>query len=359
MKTDSRLNKLRQQIAEKGLDGIFISQPENRRYLSLFDGSAGYLLLTADKAVLATDFRYTEQAQRQSTGYEIFRVTGALSDWFIKLVGDLNLKTLGFESGDVTFAFYRQLTETLKKAGLELKLLPTDGIIESLRAVKDPEEIEMITQAVDVSDAAFEHITRYIREGMTEKDIAWELEKFMREHGSQSMPFDIIVASGPNGAMAHHKPSDRAIKEGEPIILDLGARCNGYASDLTRTVWVGKPDNNLKKVYDIVLGAQLTALAIIQEGMTGKEADNLARIVIQEAGYAEAFGHGLGHGVGLATHELPRLGITSTDKLVNCMVFTIEPGIYLSGWGGVRIEDTVVMENGKARAISKARKVYQ
>ncbi|MBI2831658.1 MAG: aminopeptidase P family protein [Chloroflexi bacterium] len=359
MKTDNRLQKLRQRMAEKELNGIFISHPENRRYLSLFDGSAGYLFITQQKAILATDFRYIEQAEKQASGYEIFRVTGQMPEWFPKLLGDFNLNILGFESGEVTFALYRQLTEILSKIESKLKLVPTDGIVETLRAVKEPEEIEMITQAARLSDAAADYISGEIREGMTEIELAWELEKFMRERGSQAMPFEIIIASGPNGAMAHHKPSEYAIKAGEPVILDLGARCGGYTSDLTRTVWLGAPDDKLKKVYDIVLGAQLTALAVIQEGMTGAEADNLARTVIQEAGYAEAFGHGLGHGVGLATHELPRVGAGSPDKLENGMVFTIEPGIYLSGWGGVRIEDMVVMENGKARAISGARKTQK
>jgi len=228
--------------------------------------------------------------------------------------------------------------------------------VESLRAIKEPEEIELITKAVEISDSAVEYIKDVIHVGMNEKELAWEIEKFMRENGSQSLPFDIIVASGPNSALPHAKPSSRAIQPGEPILIDIGARIGGYASDLTRTICLGTPDKAFNKIYDIVLGAQLTAIAMIKENMTGEEADSLARVVIEEAGYNEAFGHGLGHGIGLAPHELPRLGPNSSERLVDGMVFTIEPGIYLSGWGGVRIEDVVIMENGKLRVITKAKK---
>jgi len=235
--------------------------------------------------------------------------------------------------------------------------VPTNGLVESLRAIKEPEEIEIITKAIEISDSAVEHVKEIIHIGMSEKEIAWEIEKFMRENGSQSLPFDIIVASGPNSALPHARPSSRAVQSGEPIVIDIGARIDGYASDLSRTICPGTPDKTFNKVYDIVLGAQLTAIAMIKEGMTGEEADSLARVVIEEAGYGEAFGHGLGHGIGLAPHELPRLGLNSSENLVNGMVFTIEPGIYLTGWGGVRIEDVVVMEDGKLRVITRAKKI--
>ena len=164
------------------------------------------------------------------------------------------------------------------------------------------------------------------------------------------------MASGPKAALPHARPSARTIQEGEPVLMDIGARINGYSSDITRTICLGQPDDNFKKVYDVVLGAQMTALELIKEGMTGEQADNLARAVIAEAGYAEAFGHALGHGVGLAAHEAPRLGPGAKDELVSGMVFTIEPGVYLPGWGGVRIEDLVVLQDGKLRVLSKARK---
>jgi Xaa-Pro aminopeptidase len=209
---------------------------------------------------------------------------------------------------------------------------------------------------VEITDDAFEYVSGIIDVGMSEEAVAWEIEKFLRENGSQAVPFDIIVASGPNSALPHAKPSPRPICAGEPVVIDIGARVGGYSSDLSRTICLGSPDDTFNKVYDIVLGAQLAALAIIKQGMTGDEADRLARTVIEEAGYGEAFGHGLGHGIGLASHEQPRLGPKSSERLTDGMVFTIEPGIYLAGWGGVRVEDVILMEEGKVRVMSKARK---
>jgi len=357
MKTNNRLQKLRQNFAEKNIDAIFVSQPENRHYLSGFDGSSGFLLITAQKAILATDFRYIEQAGAQAPDYEIFRITNNITDWFPNLVDGQRIKRLGFEAGHITFTMHHQLRDILNEKQLLLKLVPVNGLIESMRAVKEPEEIELIKKAAAISDAAYEYIEGMIQAGMTEKHVAWEIEKFLRENGSQPIPFDIIVASGPNSALPHAKPSERTINSEEPIVIDMGAKFDGYASDLSRTICLGIPDDNFKKVYDTVLDAQLTAMSIITEGMRGEQADSSARAVIEQAGYAEAFGHALGHGIGLASHESPRLGPGSVEPLTSGMVFTVEPGIYLPGWGGVRIEDTVVMENGKAKLISKARKV--
>ena len=347
---------MRQRLVEKELDGILISQPENRYYLSGFDGSAGLLLITAKGAFLATDFRYTEQAKTQAPDYEIFRITNEVATWFPELIAGLNLKRLGFEAEHVSLAMYRRLTEALNKAQSPLRLAPMNGLVESLRAIKESEEVELITKAVAISDSAVEHIKDIIQVSMSEKEVAWEIEKFMREKGSQSLPFDVIVASGSNAALPHAKPSSRNIQSGEPIIIDIGARIGGYVSDLTRTICLGTPDDIFNRVYDTVLGAQLVAMATIKEGMTGEEADRLARVVIEEAGYGEAFGHGLGHGIGLAPHEQPRLGPNSSENLVNGMVFTIEPGIYVTGWGGVRIEDVGIMEVDKIREITKAKK---
>lgn len=357
MSISSRLQKLRQQLTEKELETILISQPDNRYYLSGFDGSSGYLLITPKNTMLATDFRYTEQARRQAPEFEIIRITNDFADWFLEMAAGFSLRAVGFEACHITFAQYRQLTDALYKVQSQIKFIPLDGLVESLRAIKESEEIDFISRAVDISDNAFEYIHRTISNGMSEKEIAWEIEKFMHDNGSDGIPFDIIVASGPNSALPHARPSQRTIKSGEPIIFDIGAKYGGYSSDLSRTICLGTPDDTFTRVYDTVLGAQLTALAIVKEGMTGDEIDKLARVVIEEAGYGEAFGHALGHGVGLAPHEQPRLGPKSSDRLVDGMVFTVEPGIYLAEWGGVRIEDIAVIEDGKARVISKARKV--
>ncbi|MFC1964039.1 M24 family metallopeptidase [Chloroflexota bacterium] len=352
---NNRLSRLREELARKEIGAFLVSQPENRYYLSGFDGSAGYLLITADRAVLATDFRYVEQAKNQAPGFTIFKMTGEMGKWLPELANDCKEEKIGFEAGDITFKTYRQMSQILKGQGTGL--VPLEGLVESLRAVKETGEFEFITRAAEIADRAFEHIADTIQPGMTEKDAAWAVEKFLRENGSQRLPFTIIVASGPNAALPHATPTDRAIGKGEPVVIDLGARCGGYCSDLTRTICLGSPDETFRKVYDIVLGAQLTALAIIKEGITGEEADSLARTVIAEAGYGEAFGHALGHGVGLSPHEMPRLGPAAQDKIVSGTVFTVEPGIYLPVWGGVRIEDLACMEDSKVKIISKARKV--
>ncbi len=357
MRVNNRLQKLRRKLVEKKVDAIFISQPENRHYLSGFDGTAGFLLITSRKAILATDFRYTEQAGTQAPEYEIFRITNNTTDWFPGLVAGLARKRLGFEAGNITFARHHQLRDALNKKKIPTRLVPLNGLVESLRAIKEPDEIERIKKAAEISDTAYAYMEDIIQAGMTEKQAAWEIEKLLRENGSQPVPFDVIVASGPNSALPHAKPTERVINLGEPIVIDMGAKFDGYSSDLSRTICLGTPDDTFKKVYGVVLDAQLTAVSIINEGMTGERADRSARTVIERAGYGENFGHALGHGIGLAPHESPRLGPASTETLTSGTVFTVEPGIYLPGWGGVRIEDTVMMVNGKAKLISNARKV--
>ncbi|MBN1863203.1 MAG: aminopeptidase P family protein [Dehalococcoidales bacterium] len=357
MSLETRRERLRQQFAEKEIDGLLVSQPANVRYLSGFDGSAGYLLITAQDAILATDFRYLAQAARQAPGFQVFRTSGAIDNWFPELTSGLKVKQLGFEAGHVTFSLYGKLSGILSKARLPLRLTPVEGLVETLRAIKEPEEIELITRAAAISGAAFEYAETIIRPGASEQEIAWEIERFMRERGSEALPFEVIVASGPNSALPHAKPSPRKLAPGEPVVIDIGARVSGYGSDLSRTVCPGDADEQFNRVYDTVLGAQLAAIAMIREGMSGEEADRIARIIIEEAGYKEAFGHALGHGIGLNPHEAPRLGPNAAEPLASGMVFTIEPGIYLDGWGGVRIEDTVVLENDKIRVISSSRKV--
>lgn len=348
-----RLERLRQRLGEEGLDAILISQVENRRYLSGFTGSAGYLFISQRSTILATDFRYVEQAKSQATGFDIVQIEGELPKWFSDLASPLKVKKIGFEANDLSVATYRKL---VANAG-ENEVVPTEEVVESLRAVKDAEELDLITRAVEISDAAFEEMTSMIHPGMTEKEVAWELEKLLRERGSESVPFNLIVASGPNSALPHHQPTDRVIHPSEPVLIDIGARFQDYSSDLSRTICLGYTDERFEKIYDLVLGAQLTAIATIGEGMSGEQADSLARMVIEQGGYGENFGHGLGHGIGLAAQEAPRLRRGSASTLADGMVFSIEPGIYISGWGGVRIEDVVVLEQGRVRVLSKAKKV--
>jgi len=352
-----RLEKLRQTLTENKLDLMLVSTPENRRYLSGFTGSAGYLLISPKEAILATDFRYVEQASIQAPDFQILRIGGDY-DWFPKAVSEVGTRRVGFESQHVTVAQFQQLKEAL--GGLPKSnhpsLVTTSGLVEGLRAVKDADELALMQQAIDIADQAFVTVASNLRPGLTERQVAWELEKTMRELGADGPSFETIVAAGPNGALPHHRPTDTPIQQGEPIVIDMGARYRGYCSDMTRTVCLGNGSDTFRKVFDTVLTAQETAIATIQAKMTAGEADSLARNIIQEAGYGDAFGHSLGHGIGLAVHEFPRVGPNSSAVLEEGMVFTVEPGIYLSGWGGVRIEDMVVLEKGRTRVLGKAPK---
>jgi Xaa-Pro aminopeptidase len=354
MQINKRIAKLRQILDEKTVDAILISQPENRYYLSGFRGSAGYLFITQKKMVLATDFRYVEQVKRQAPDFTLFQISGSMNNWFPEIVNGLRIKKLGFESADISFERYQNISGTIEKTGIQVQLVPLTETVETIRAVKDEEEIACIERAAEISDKGFKYISQIIKAGMTELELAWELEKCMREAGSESMPFEIIVGSGPNAALPHAHPSGRVIKEGEPIVIDFGASIEGYCSDITRTICVGTPDDTFKKIYRIVLDAQMNAISRIVDGTTGAEADRFARSIIEDAGYGETFGHSLGHSLGLAAHEKPTLNRISEEILTENMVFTIEPGIYLPGWGGIRIEDTVMIKNGKISVISQS-----
>ncbi len=354
--TANRLNRLRSVLSEKELDAILISTPENRQYLSGFVGTAGWLLISHENAILATDFRYTEQAANQAPDFEVLQVAGW--NWLVEQLEKIGPARVGFESQHVTMAVYRRIVSAIRDMdeGKRPTLVATSNLVETIRAVKDAHELTMLQSVIDISDRAMEAVTPTLQAGQTEREISWMMEKAMREFGAESLSFDTIVASGPNGAMPHHRAGDRPVQEGEPIVIDMGAKLNGYCSDITRTVCIGQPDEQFRKIYNIVLGAQLTAIATLKPSLNGEEADNLARNVLDEAGYKKYFGHSLGHGIGLAVHEFPRVGPTSPDILEESMVFSVEPGIYLSGWGGVRIEDLVVLEGEGARPLSKARK---
>jgi len=338
------------------LDALLVSQQENCRYLSGFTGSSGCLLISDSHALLATDFRYIEQAKEEAPDYEITQVKGDLSDWLPRLVSDLGWRKLGFEANHVSFATHHKLSEAIEAKQLDLELIPTASLVERLRSIKEPEELVLIGKAIELTDAAFEHAKSTIHPDITEMEAAWEIESFLRQGGSEGIPFEIIVASGSNSALPHAKPSGRTIQSGEPVLIDMGARINGYCSDFSRTLCLGKPDKNLLGIYDIVLKAQLAAIEGIESGMNAPQADALARSVIEKSGYGDAFGHSLGHGVGLEVHEYPALSSNSSDLLLDGMVFTIEPGIYMAGWGGVRIEDMVILEKGKVKVLTRSKK---
>ncbi|MDP6101294.1 MAG: Xaa-Pro peptidase family protein [Dehalococcoidia bacterium] len=348
----NRLEQLRSQLVGEGLDALLVSGCENLNYLSGFTGSAGFLLISPTRAILATDFRYIEQAKVQAPLFEVTEVRGEPHQWLPGLVAKVGSDALGFEARDITVAAYRKIEAALVREEVGLKLVPTEGLVEPLRAVKEYEEVKLITNAAALADAALAHARKIVRPGMTETALAWEIEKCLREGGSSVPPFDLIVASGPNGALPHARPSERTLSNGEPVVIDIGARVGGYASDLTRTLCMGEPDGRFRELYDLVLNAQLVALSGIRSGMTGEQADSLARGIIQDAGYGHAFGHGLGHGVGLATHEDPRLGPGASQELQTDMVFTVEPGVYIPGWGGIRIEDMALLTASGPRPLT-------
>jgi Xaa-Pro aminopeptidase len=353
-KVKERLESLRQKLQERGLDAFLVSQPENRRYVSGFTGSAGYVVATPAEAFLLVDFRYTEQAGRQAPGFEVRRVTGRLEEDLPKLLPELGGRRWAFESAHVTVSLYEKVRPLFEQAGIVLEGL--EGVVESIRAVKDEQEQEFLRRAIRLTDEAFAHFLAWVRPGVTELEAAWEIEKYIREHGGEELSFPTIVGGGPNGAMPHHETGDRPLQAGEPIVIDMGAVCGGYHADMTRTIVLGEPDERFWSIYSLVRTAQERAEAGIRAGASGVEVDRLAREVIANAGYGDNFGHGLGHGVGLATHEPLRLSALSTDTLPVGATLTVEPGIYLPGWGGVRIEDVVLVHEDHAEVLTGSTK---
>ncbi|WP_088006369.1 M24 family metallopeptidase [Indiicoccus explosivorum] len=333
-----KLDRLRKEFGNIGIDAMLVTSTYNVRFLTGFTGSSGAAVITADKAVFITDFRYTEQAGKQTKGYEVRQADKGLLDEIAAVAKELDIKQLGFEQDHVTFAMHG------KFAGkIDSELVPVSGVIEKLRMVKTPDEIQVIRQAAKIADDAFEHIIKFIEPGKTELEVSNELEFFMRKQGATSSSFDIIVASGIRSALPHGVASGKVIEKGDFVTLDFGALYNGYVSDITRTVSVGEPSAKLKEIYEIVLEAQVAALEQIKPGMTGKEADAVSRDFIKAKGYGDAFGHSLGHGIGLEVHEGPTLSYAAETELEENMAVTVEPGIYLAGIGGVRIEDDIII----------------
>ncbi|OLO42854.1 Xaa-Pro dipeptidase [Alkalihalophilus pseudofirmus] len=346
-----RLQKLRTTFKEQGIDGLLIASTYNRRYMTSFTGTAGVALVSEKEAKFITDFRYVEQAKAQATGFEVVQHTGPIFEEVAKQASNMGIGRLGFESDHTTY----QTFEIYQKQ-IQGELVPVSGVIEKLRLLKDENEIQIITAAAEIADAAFDHITKYIRPGITELDVANELEFFMRKQGAASSSFDIIVASGLRSALPHGVASEKVIAKGELVTLDFGAYYKGYCSDITRTLAVGQINDELRKIYDTVLEAQKRGMEGIKPGLTGKQADALTRDYITEQGYGDYFGHSTGHGLGMEVHEGPALSMKSDTVLEPGMIVTVEPGIYISGVGGTRIEDdTLITENGN-RSFTKSTK---
>jgi len=338
-----KLEKIRQRFKELSIDGLLITSSYNRRYMTGFTGTAGVVVISGDKAVFITDFRYTEQAAKEVEGFEIVQHTGPIIEEVANQVEKLGIKRLGFEQDSLTYQLFSSYKEALKSS----EFIPVSGAVEKLRLIKSPAEIKILKEAAEIADAAYKHILTYIKPGLKEIDVANELEFFMRKNGAVSSSFDIIVASGYRSALPHGVASEKEIEKGDFVTLDFGAYYKGYCSDITRTFAVGEPSDELKKIYSIVLEAQLRGMSGIKPGLTGKQADALTRDYIKEQGYGEYFGHSTGHGLGMEVHEGPALSFKSDTVLEQGMVVTVEPGIYVAGLGGVRIEDdTVITEKG-------------
>lgn len=350
----SRLEQLRGLMRENRLDGYLVTGAENRRYLSGFTGSNGVLVIGEKTEVLVTDFRYLTQVREEAPGFAVRRQEESLWETVAAVLRELGMKQVGFE------AEYMVVDEFFKLKAIvpEELLVPSPGLVARLRGIKDPVEIEGIRRAVAVADAAWQEVLPTIQAGDVERDVALRLETALRRLGASGPSFATIVASGPRSALPHGEAGDRRLAPGDLVVLDFGCVFHGYCSDITRTVVVNTATPRQQEIYDLVLQAQLTAIAGLRPGMTGREGDRLSRAVIEEAGYGEYFGHGLGHSLGLAIHENPRLSPKEGAVLEPGMVLTVEPGIYLPDWGGVRIEDVVVITETGCEVLTKADKSF-
>ncbi|MGM0174347.1 xaa-Pro aminopeptidase [Enterococcus sp. DIV0788_1] len=333
-----RIEKLRVLMEKAIIDAYLVTSPANLRYLTNFTGTAGMALITLEQAFFITDFRYIEQASEQIQGMTIIQHQGDIVSELLKLMESESVNVLGFEDAVMTYADYSIFEEVI-----DAELAPASGLIEKLREQKDDGEIAIIEKACAIADEGFDHVLKMIRPGMTEIEVANQLDFYMRSLGASGTSFETIVASGARSALPHGVASEKMIEQGDLITLDFGCVYQGYVSDITRTFAIGDPGQQLKDIYQIVLEAQKKVLEVAQAGVTGSQLDAVARDFISEAGYGEAFGHSTGHGIGMEIHEGPNISRSNDEPLMEGNVITDEPGIYLAGLGGVRIEDDLVI----------------
>ncbi len=342
---NNRVKNLISKMNSEGIDVALIGSAYNREYLSGFTGSNATLFITKDKQIIITDFRYLEQVSIQCPDFTVVdQAPIGMQATILKLIGEekankADLK-VAIEGDHVTVNEYEKLKDSAN-------IVSTSGLIEEFRQIKDDNELENLAKAEAIGDIAFKEIVPFIEahwhDGLTEAEIALEIECIMRRNGATGTSFDTIVAAGAKSSLPHAVPDNSKVKKGDFIVMDFGCRYNGYCSDMTRTVVVGEASEKHKEIYNTVLKAQLAALAGAKVGMLGKEVDKIARDIIKDAGYGDKFGHGLGHSVGVEIHEEPRFSVADENVIKEGMVITVEPGIYEPGFGGVRIEDMVVM----------------
>lgn len=341
-----RVARLRERMGERGIDALLVTQRENVRYLTGFTGSAGFVVVTSGRLYLVTDFRYKLQARNETSGAA---VVIQKTDWATSLketAARIGTTTLWFDESSLT-------VDRLKKLrGLGLRLKGSRDPVAELRRVKDGRELAHIRTAIRRAEESFLELRKHIKPGVPERELGLRLEYLMREKGARRAAFDIIVASGGNGAMPHASVTGRRIKKGDLVTIDFGAEADGYFSDITRTVCVGAPSTRQREIHGLVFRAQQAAIEKVRPGVLCKEVDAAARNIISGAGYGKHFGHAAGHGIGLMVHEGPTLSHLSKDRLEEGMVFTVEPGVYIPGWGGVRIEDMALATGSGAKILT-------
>jgi len=333
-------------LKRKNIDGFFVSNIKNIRYLTGFTGSSGFIIVTKDKGLFFTDFRYKEQAAQEVKHWEIVIEKGKKTGSLSRAIKKLGIRKLGFETS-ITYSLFEILQKN--NAGM----FPLKNYIEKLRKYKNEEEINNIIKAIERAQDAFLRVMPYLKSGIKENELALRLEYELKKCGCRNLPFDVIVASGKNSSMPHARPTDKTIKEGDFVIIDWGGECNGYFSDMTRTFLINGKDISKKiQIYKIVNKAREKAIIAAKSGVEAKEIDSAARDFIKKEGYSEFFGHATGHGIGLNVHEAPSISQRSREGISDSMIFTIEPGIYINEIGGVRIEDMVMIKDGKALVLT-------
>jgi len=346
-----RIKKIVEQFDQLGIDCFIVSDSRTVRYLSGFTGSNGLCLIFKDRRYFFTDFRYQEQVKNEVKGFDVI-ISGEY------LIDELKNKNLikgsktGFEAKRITFYDYQKLLEFIPLDSL----IPEDSLIEKMVSVKDNEEIENLEKAAGITDKVFSDIIAMIKPGIEEIEISAEISYRIKKYGGEKDAFDPIILGGAKSALPHGKPDNNKLQSGDCVLFDFGCVYNGYHSDITRTVFLGEPDKKTKEIYSIVLKAQEKAIESVREGIKCSELDSVARDVITEKGFGEYFGHSLGHGLGLEIHEPPKISVTNTELLVPGNVITIEPGIYIPGIGGVRIEDDVVVTSNGCNDLTKSPK---
>jgi Xaa-Pro aminopeptidase len=343
----SRIENLKKLMKAEGVSALLISSREDIRYITGFTGSAGSVLISRGRPVLITDFRYKIQSRREAAGVADVHIQK--KDFFLALseaARQAGAGTVWFDETSITI----EALKRLRKTGIKFK--GNRNFVSELRLQKDTGELISIRRAIKRAEDSFRALKKYIRPGVREQDLAFKLECLMRENGSRKPAFDTIVASGPNGAMPHASVTDKRIKQGELVTFDFGAEADGYFSDITRTFCIGRPTMRQREIHALVLKAQSTAIERVSAGLSCKTVDAAARNTINEAGHGDHFGHGTGHGIGLMVHEGPSLSPLSKDTIVPNMVFTVEPGVYVPDWGGVRIEDMVHMTKGGVKVLT-------